>query len=94
MKIEDTTYRQCWAYNSKSQRCEHPAGHPGNHIVSSEWTDSECVAPTMVTVAQPTITTTSGSVTTVTTPDVSTCVACGHKHKSGECKCGCHTFIG
>lgn len=94
LKIEDTTFRQCWAYNSKGQRCEHPAAHPGNHVVSSEWSDAECVAPTTVTVA-PVVTATAPSGTvTVTDPDSRTCVACGHRHKGGMCKCGCHEQIG
>lgn len=83
--------RQCWAYNRKQQRCEHPAGHPGNHVVSSEWSDDECVVPVAVSPppAPPQI-----PLPEPVEMDAAKCVACGHKHKSGECKCGCHSFIG
>jgi hypothetical protein len=35
------TIRICWAYNQQAQRCDMPAGHPGNHAISIEWSDEE-----------------------------------------------------
>jgi len=81
--------RQCWAYNSKQQRCEHPAGHPGRHVVSSEWTDEECVIPVPVQIPP--------AIPPLPQPleqTVNKCVACGHSHKGGTCKCNCMEFIG
>ena len=89
--------RQCWAFNIEGQRCEHPAGHPGNHVVMKEWGDDECYSPTaqqlptVITTSNPTANTVS--VTTVN-PEVTKCVGCNHAHKSGPCKCGCYEFIG
>lgn len=91
------TIRQCWAYNKDGQRCDHPAGHPGNHVVMKEWTDDECYSPikhqlpTVVTTTMPS--TATVSVNTVD-PENIKCVGCGHQHKSGPCKCGCYEFIG
>jgi hypothetical protein len=88
--------RRCWAYNKEGSRCDHPAGHPGDHAITQTWTDTECQAP-------------SGPATLVThmpvpnpvpipepapAIDVSRCVACSHKHRGNECKCGCYEFIG
>lgn len=84
------TIRQCWAHSKQGQRCEHPAGHPGNHVVSAEWSDDECAIPTVIPVA-PSVTPPPAP-TLVEAP--TKCIACGHQHKSGPCKCGCHEFIG
>ena len=84
-----TEVRQCWAYNSKQQRCEHPAGHPGNHVIMSEWTDDECVMPVPVQLP-PTLPPPPPPLV----EEELKCVACSHKHRGGPCKCGCHEFIG
>jgi hypothetical protein len=26
--------------------------------------------------------------------DITSCVACSHKHAAGPCKCGCYEFVG
>lgn len=86
------TIRQCWAYNKDGQRCDHPAGHPGNHVVMAEWTDSECFSPIQHQLpAQP-----KPTIPAVPKPpaEPTKCVACQHMHKGGECKCGCYEFIG
>lgn len=41
-----TDIRSCFAYNQQKQRCDMPAGHPGNHAISIEWGDDECYDPT------------------------------------------------
>lgn len=82
-----TDIRRCWAFHNDGMRCEHPAGHPGQHAVQRTWDDDECAIP--------------GEIKTTPPPpppplvtEVVSCVACGHKHKGGECKCGCREFIG
>jgi len=85
--MTDDTIRQCWAYSKSGQRCEHPAGHPGNHVIMAEWGDDECATP------QPPATAPPPPLPAPLTQTTSKCVACGHAH-SGECKCGCHEFIG
>ena len=85
-----TEIKQCWAFHRDGARCEHPAGHPGDHAVQKTWTDSECALPSgFEPVAQ-----------VVAPPppplvvEVVSCVGCGHKHRGGPCKCGCYEFIG
>lgn len=84
------TIKQCWAFHKDGARCEHPAGHPGNHVVSKEWEDKDCAipgqGPVQVPVPQP------PAEKLVSAP--TKCVACNHQHKGGGCKCGCHEFIG
>ena len=84
--------RQCWAFNRDGVRCEHPAGHPGKHVVMSEWDDSECFAPIRHQLPEPKQLTPTLTETVTTQP--TKCIACGHQHKGGECKCGCYEFIG
>jgi len=93
--------RRCWAYNKEGSRCDHPAGHPGSHVVMHEWTDDECFSPIRHQLPEP-----GALVTNMPVPnlipipepapavDVSRCVACSHKHRGAECKCGCYEFIG
>ena len=101
-----TEIKICWAYNREGQRCDHPAGHSGNHVVMKEWTDDECLGPGQVlaSLSTPSI----GSVparqqdviapplSVVPTPEPANdkCVACNHKHRGVECRCGCYEFIG
>lgn len=86
------TIRQCWAFNRAGNRCDHPAGHPGNHAIETTWTDAECAGAPLPQ-AQPAL-----SVTDMSPPPVPVatgkCVACSHAHRDGECKCGCYSFIG
>lgn len=87
-----TEIRQCWAYNVAGNRCDHPAGHAGKHMIATEWDDSECYAPSgFQTPAKPQPTP-PPVVTEI--PVATKCIACSHSHKSGACKCGCHEFIG
>lgn len=87
--------RQCWAYNVAGNRCDHPAGHVGKHMIATEWDDSECYAPSgfqTPTAVQPPQT--QPAPIEVAPVVVTKCIACSHAHKSGVCKCGCHEFIG
>jgi len=89
------TIRQCWAFHRDGARCEHPAGHNGDHVVQKTWKDIECATPgefesvpergtyEKTRVAEP-----------VLQEAPNKCVACGHAHRDGQCKCGCHEFIG
>jgi hypothetical protein len=85
-----TDIKQCWAYNKKGQRCEHPAGHPGDHVVGVQWTDEECATPTELAPPPPL----PPLPPPVLVQEVVSCVACQHKHKGGACKCGCYEFVG
>lgn len=87
-----TEIRQCWAYSKQGNRCEHPAGHNGDHVIQQTWTDEECAAP-----GTPAIPVTETSVTAsqpVLVEKTIKCVACQHAHRNSACKCGCHEFIG
>lgn len=89
------TIRQCWAYHRDGARCEHPAGHPGDHAVQKTWTDLQCATPGEFTHSAPaTLMTDTSPAMPAPTPVATACIACGHKHKAGECKCGCYEFIG
>ena len=83
--------RTCWAFNKEGQRCEHPAGHTGNHIITAEWTDAECAIPT----AQQVLSTPAAVYPPppVLESQPLKCVACNHKHSGGTCKCGCYEEI-
>jgi len=84
------TIRQCWAFNKAGNRCDHPAGHPGNHAIETTWTDAECAGAPLPQ-AQPALSVTDMS--PAPTP-ATKCAACSHAHRDGECKCGCYSFIG
>jgi hypothetical protein len=87
-----TEIKQCWAFHRDGTRCDMPAGHNGDHMVERTWTDADCAIPgeAKPTVAYPA--TPQNPVPLVEAP--AKCVACGHQHKGGACKCGCHEFIG
>lgn len=93
MSAVSVEIRQCWAYNVGGQRCDMPAGHPGDHGIQMTWTDDECYAPIkhQLPAKGP-----SGASEPAPkpAPEATGCVACSHKHKGGECKCGCYEFIG
>lgn len=100
--------RQCWAFHRDGARCEHPAGHPGDHIVMKTWTDLECATPGEFSDTpkpirsnpeqqhlNPPLSTETAPVSPVPPPPpVDNCVACGHKHRGGPCKCNCYEFVG
>jgi hypothetical protein len=103
--------RQCWAFHRDGARCEHPAGHPGDHAVQKTWNDLQCATPgefgepersapgTPVTVPVGVPEFLSNSPEGTVAPElvsvpITKCVACGHKHRGGECRCGCYEFIG
>lgn len=82
--------RQCWAFHLDGTRCDMPAGHNGDHTVERTWTDAECAVPNTQPAPPP-------PVVPLPAPLVQenlSCVACNHKHKGVECKCGCREFIG
>lgn len=87
-----TDIRQCWAYNRDGIRCEHPAGHPGKHVVTAEWGDDECFTPG--TPKPPIAAPIPAAAPLVATSQPEKCIACQHAHKAGPCKCGCYEYIG
>ena len=85
--------RQCWAFHRDGMRCEHPAGHAGDHVVAKTWNDLQCATPGEFEAPAKPVPLLVPEV--VPEPVVVTkCIACSHAHKSGVCKCGCHEFIG
>jgi len=90
--------RQCFAYNTAKQRCSKAANHRGLHEIRFTWNDEECFNPDVppLTTPQPmplpALPTPIPDDAPPATP--TKCVACGHLHKAGECKCGCHEHIG
>ena len=96
--VESAEIRQCWAFHYDGFRCEHPAGHTGDHIVTKTWNDLECATPGEFTPAHAALVTDIVHAIPMPEPEaavvVAGCVACGHKHRSSECKCGCYEFIG
>lgn len=40
-----TPIRVCWAFNPMRQRCDMPAGHPGDHSITISWPDEDCLEP-------------------------------------------------
>jgi hypothetical protein len=81
--------RQCWAFHRDGTRCDMPAGHTGDHAVERTWSDDDCAMPTAPPPAPPVVLETVPIV-----EPAANCVACQHKHKGGQCKCGCHEFVG
>lgn len=97
-----TEIRQCWAYNAQGIRCDHPAGHPGDHVTMTTWTDEECFSPIRHQLPPVALTTPlleKSKLPSIPVPpdppaaDVGKCVACNHRHASGACKCGCYESI-
>ena len=101
MTAKNVEQPQCWAYNKERQRCQLHAGHDSLHSIMNEWEDSECFdpleAPKAVPVPFP-VKVPAGTGTTTPTVTINTnpakCIACGHQHRNGECKCGCYEFVG
>ena len=87
--------RQCWAYSADGVRCEHPAGHPGSHVVTREWTDDECFEPIKLNRAAIQVATPVEPAPQIEKKPqpIARCVACGHSHSGGVCKCGCYEHI-
>lgn len=44
-QVEPRPIRTCFAFNVHGTRCDMPAGHPGDHAVTTTWTDEECFEP-------------------------------------------------
>lgn len=96
-----TDVRQCWAFHRDGARCEHPAGHPGDHVVMKTWNDLECATPGEFSAKPEPIRSNPAQqhlnppLSTATAPAVpdDKCVACNHRHASGACKCGCYEQI-
>jgi hypothetical protein len=84
-----TEIKQCWAFHRDGARCEHPAGHNGDHAVQKTWNDLQCATPGEFDISEP-----AQPLPSPLVEKTLKCVACGHSHKSGPCKCGCHEFIG
>lgn len=82
--------RQCWAFHKDGVRCEHPAGHPGDHLIQKTWSDAECALPSVFEPAPQVVSPPPPPLVV----EVVSCVGCGHKHRGGPCKCGCYEFIG
>jgi len=91
MPIE--TPRQCWAYDQRGQRCQKTPNHRGLHEVRHTWDDTQCFTPGKAHPNPPTYVPPPMSVPDPAPASVPKCVACGHMHKGGECKCGCHEHI-
>jgi hypothetical protein len=89
-----TEIRQCWAHDTNGNRCQAKASHRGNHYLKIVWTDEECVGLPLIKVLPD-----EPIPLAIPTPppvqvDVTSCVACHHRHRGGECKCSCKEFIG
>lgn len=82
--------KQCWAFHRDGERCEHPAGHPGDHAIQRTWTDAECATPGEFAPV-PYVPTARIAEPVITKPEP--CVACLHMHVGGDCKCGCYEHI-
>jgi hypothetical protein len=72
----------CHAYSVTLDRCDMPAGHPGDHSITRTWTDDECFVPgAPVTLKE------HGAPIPYTLPEPgpSRCVLCEHKFHNGKC---------
>jgi len=79
----------CWAFSPTGDRCEQIAGHEGDHAIINTWTDAECYKP-----KAPPARAVAPAPSEPAEKPVTKCIACGHSHKTGPCRCGCHTQIG
>ncbi len=86
------TIKQCWAFHRDGARCEHPAGHSGDHAVQKTWNDLQCATPGEFGDQPKPVVVTAPVVQAPV--EITSCVACQHKHKGGECRCGCYEFVG
>ena len=84
--------RQCFAYNLNGERCDKTANHRGDHERRFHWTDADCYQPGPAAPPIPIRTAQPPAAAPAEHP--TPCVACGHRHRGGECKCGCHEHIG
>lgn len=91
---------RCWAYNKEGIRCEQEAGHPTLHSMTIAWDDDECFSPIVHQLPEPRpepvpdMPLESPPSLPEPLPQPAGCVACGHKHAGGECRCGCYEQIG
>lgn len=84
-------FRQCWAYDDNGNRCTSRAGHSGLHMRKIEWDDSQCAGAPLIDVFA------DAPIPLAIVPEQEqavSCVACMHRHRAGECRCGCKEFIG
>lgn len=86
-------FRQCWAHDTSGNRCTARAGHQGLHVRRIEWSDDQCAGASE---PAPTQYPTSNIQPIPVDQDTPTeqCVACRHRHKGSECRCGCKEYIG
>ena len=88
-----TDIRQCWAHHPDGHRCQAKATHRGDHYLKITWTDQQATGHTPATP----VTQIAAMPIPLPAPvehDESKCVACKHRHRAGDCKCGCREFIG
>lgn len=85
-----TEIRTCWAISKDGERCGKRASHRGSHAITIEWEDEDCYTPKATPIpAMP-----PPPIAETAQADATVCVACGHRHSAGPCKCGCYEFIG
>ena len=92
---------RCWSYSPDGEhRCELDAGHEEDHTTYRIWKDEDSYQPDapitfpIVGAPAPPVTDTSPPPLPDPMPTPAGCVACGHKHANGECRCGCYEQIG
>jgi hypothetical protein len=85
---------QCFAYSPKQIRCELEGSHSGDHAVKSTWSDEECAVPSGPAASSLIRKPAENPEGEPEKRVVSKCVACGHAHRDGDCKCGCQGFVG
>jgi hypothetical protein len=86
---------RCWAHNQAHIRCELDAGHNDEHTVYIQWSDDECYDPAATAITEIKKLAAPPPMPEPVAAEVTgACIACSHRHKGGECKCGCYEYIG
>jgi hypothetical protein len=89
-----TEIRPCFAYNQNRLRCDMPGGHPGDHAITTTWTDEECYDPqqTVIYGTGPTVVVGGGGAYQNGPPpmdgDSDECLICDHPMHRGMCPVG------